>query len=85
MVNIASKSSELLLLALLLVIVGFTRIYWGGAEGVMVVWKGSFGYQDTFVNLDEFYKIPRKEALAQHAHVVYQLEEMGIAHPASNH
>jgi hypothetical protein len=79
--KLASRSSEILLLALLLVIVGFTRVYFGGPEGVMVVWKGEFGYNDTFVNLDDFYKIPKKEAAAQHAQVLYQLEEMGLTHP----
>jgi hypothetical protein len=81
MVKLASRSSEILLLAVLLVIVGFIRIYIGGAEGFMVVWKGEFGYNDTIVNLNDFYKIPKNEAIAQHHNVLYQLEEMGITAP----
>jgi hypothetical protein len=81
MVKIASRSSEILLIAVLIVIVGFIRVYFGGPDGFMVVWKGEWGYKDTFVNLDDFYKIPKGEALAEHHNVLYQLEEMGLTSP----
>jgi hypothetical protein len=80
-VNISTRASEILLVAILLVMVGFTRIYYGGADGLMVVWKGSFGYRDTLVNLSDFYNLPRVQAAADHPHVLYQLEEMGLMDP----
>lgn len=49
----------------------------------MVVWKGEFGYKDTIVDLNDFYKLPKKVAVSEHAHVVGQLEEMGL--PVPNH
>lgn len=85
MVKIAfsSRISEILLVAVLLVIVGLVRVYFGGPEGFMVVWKGEFGYKDTIVDLNDFYKIPKDVAVSEHAHVVGQLEEMGL--PGPNH
>lgn len=77
----ASRASEILLIAVLLVIIGFTRVYYGGADGLMVVWKGEFGYNDTFVNLDDFYKIPHAEAAKEHPGVLFQLEGMGLVDP----
>lgn len=78
---IPKHTSEILLVAVLLVMVGFVRVYVGGEAGPMVVWKGEFGYKDTIVNLSDFYKMPKNVAVAEHGTVVYQLEEMGMATP----
>ncbi len=58
--------------------VGFTRVYYGGPAGFMVVWKGGFGFGDTLVNLAEFSTIPPAEAVKKHPGVLFQLEEMGL-------
>jgi hypothetical protein len=79
--NIVSRTSEILLVAVLFVIVGLVRVYFAGSDGFMVVWKGEFGYKDTFVNLADFYKMPKQVAALEHAHVLGQLEEMGLASP----
>lgn len=72
------KASEILLLLFLLAIVGFTRVYYGGPQGPMFVWKGEFSYKDTLVSLPDFMKIPHEQALIQHPKLVDQLEEMGM-------
>lgn len=73
-----ARTSEILLVTILLVIIGFTRVYYGGPDGLMVVWKGEFGFKDTIVDLANFYAIPHNVALAEHPNVLYQLEEMGL-------
>ncbi len=77
-VKISSRASEILLGITLLAMVGFTRVYYGGPAGFMVVWKGGFGFKDTLVNLDEFSQIPRDESVKAHPGVLFQLEEMGL-------
>lgn len=79
----STRTSEILLIAILVVIVGFTRIYFGGPDGFMVVWKGEFGYKDTIVNLEQFSQIPVAQAQSEHPNVVFQLEEMGFFDPFS--
>lgn len=74
----ASHRSEIVLGIILLVIVGFVRIYVGGNEGFMMVWKGEFNYNDTLVNLDDIEKMSHDEIGKTHPAVLYQLEEMGI-------
>lgn len=76
--NVSVRTSELVLASILLVIVGFTRVYYGGPDGLMVVWKGEFGFKDTLVDLGSFSSLPRNVAVAEHANVLYQLEEMGL-------
>jgi hypothetical protein len=73
-----SHRSEIVLGVILLVIVGFVRIYVGGNEGFMMVWKGEFNYNDTLVNLDDIEKMSHDEIAKTHPAVLYQLEEMGI-------
>lgn len=73
-----SHRSEIVLGVILLVIVGFVRIYVGGNEGFMMVWKGEFNYNDTLVNLDDIERMSHEEIAKTHPAVLYQLEEMGI-------
>ncbi len=75
-----SKASELILLGLLVVMIGFIRIYYGGGPGeeLMVVWKGEFSYHDTLVNLSDILRMPRGELSHVHPSILYQLEEMGV-------
>ena len=77
--KLPTHTSEIFLVAVLLVMVGFVRVYVGASIGPMVVWKGEFGYKDTIVDLSDFYKIPRNVAVAEHSSVVFQLEEMGLS------
>lgn len=81
-----SKSSEFVLLALLLVMVGFVRVYYGGGPGeeLIFVWKGEFTYRDTLVNLGAILKMPRAQLSSVHPSVLYQLEEMGICSSEDN-
>lgn len=78
MVRVSNRQSEIILIAILVAITGFTRIYYGGTEPPRVVWKSEFGYGDTLVNLNDLLKMPRAEILQQHPSVLYQLEEMGL-------
>ena len=78
-----SKSSEIILLAILGLLVGFTRVYYGSDE-LIFVWKGEFGYQDTIVNLPQIQTLSRAELARAHPGVLYQLEEMGLYESADN-
>lgn len=75
--NIQSRASEILLVIVLIGLVGFTRVYFGGPDGIMVVWKGNFGFADTFVNLGDILNLP-PSAVSEHQDVFYQLQEMGM-------
>lgn len=70
--------SEVVLLAILVLLVGLTRIYYGGGRPPMVVWKGELTFRDTLVNLGEIVNLPRDQLLTQHRSVLYQLEEMEL-------
>jgi hypothetical protein len=74
----SSRISEITLIVLLLVLAGFTRVYYGGASGPMFVWKSEFGLKDTVVNIADVMKLPPTELLREHSQVVDQLEEMGV-------
>jgi hypothetical protein len=76
------RVSELLLLILLLVMIGFVRVYYGGETGLIFVWKGQFSYMDTLVNLDEVRKTSRFELQRDRPLMYWQLEEMGLYEPS---
>jgi hypothetical protein len=76
----SSRISEITLIVLLLVLAGFTRVYYGGVSGPMFVWKSEFGFKDTLVNVADVMKLPPTELLREHSQVVDQLEEMGVVH-----
>lgn len=62
----------------LLIVMGFTRIYYGGGMGFQVVAKHSFSYTDNIVNLDDIIGQPRIAVAMAHPAVKRQLEEMGV-------
>jgi len=69
----------LILLGILVVVaVGFIRVYYGGEIGMRIVAKDSFSFKDTIVNLDDLLGQPRIVVATQHPAVKKQLERMGI-------
>lgn len=62
----------------LVLICGLFRVYYGGGIGVKVVWKESFSFQDTIVNVDDIVGMPRIVVATKHPQVKRQLEDMGI-------
>jgi hypothetical protein len=73
--------SELALLAILIVLVALTRVYYGGGRAPMVVWKDELSFHDTLVNIGEFASLPHDVLLKDHRSVLYQLESMEILEP----
>jgi hypothetical protein len=73
-----NRTSELILLLVLLLLVGFARVYYGGEDGLMFVWKGEFGFKDTLVNLPEILALPPDELAREHPSMLSQLEGMGF-------
>lgn len=57
---------------------GLCRVYYGGGIGLRIVYKHSFSFKDTIVNLDDLIGQPRLVIAAQHPAVKQQLEEMGL-------
>lgn len=57
---------------------GLCRVYYGGGIGLRVVYKHSFSFKDTIVNLDDLIGQPRLVIAAQHPAVKRQLEEMEL-------
>lgn len=77
--------SPVLLCILLLVLISASRVYIGGPEGVIFVWKGEFSFNDTIVNIAEYANLPQKELTSQqakHPHVISQMEEMDLLNPS---
>lgn len=70
--------SELVLLGLFIVVLGFTRVYYSSADGVLFVWKGEFSFADTLVDLDQYTNMPVAEMERNHRSVLWQLEDMGM-------
>lgn len=73
--------SELALLAILIVLVALTRVYYGAGRAPMIVWKDEFTFHDTLVNVAELSALPREVMLKDHRSVLYQLEAMEIIEP----
>jgi hypothetical protein len=77
--NKPARVSEILLVVMLLVIIGFTRIYYGESNvPPMVVWKGGYSLKDTLVNVPEMTKLSRTELEQSHHDVFSQMEDMGL-------
>ena len=77
------KTAPLLVLAvvagiIVLLAAGLCRVYYGGGVGIQIVYKHSFSFQDTIVNLDDLIGQPRIVIAAKHPAVKRQLEEMGM-------
>jgi hypothetical protein len=70
--------SELFLAGIMIMLLGLTRIYYGGNEGIIVVWKGHLSLTDTLVNLSETLALPREVLITEHPEVLAQLEEMNL-------
>lgn len=56
---------------------GLIRVYYGGGRGIRPVFKGTFSFTDTFVNLDDIFGMPRIVVAAKHPAVKRQMEERG--------
>src|SRR5271170_4393896 len=72
------RLSEICLLVTLILMIGLIRVYYGGDQGLMVVWKGEFSYKDTLVSVAEFQKMPKQQLLSQHRSVYWQLVSMDV-------
>lgn len=72
------EASEIILVAILFLLLGFTRIYFGGGRSIMVVWKTGFTYRDTLVDLNKMLALPPKALKREHPAVYYQLIGMDI-------
>lgn len=72
-----SRSSEIVLVLMLVLLFGCIRVYYGGEQAFMIVWKGELSFADTLVSLDDMIKMPRTQLQGHHRSVYYQLEEMG--------
>lgn len=76
-----SHISELVLVVVLVLLVLAVRVYYGGHDGLMIVWKGELGFKDTLVNLPEVMALPKAQLTRDHKSVLWQLEEMGLMEP----
>lgn len=74
----SSRLSEALLVVLLVLLVACMRIYVGGPDGIIWVWKGAPSFNDTVVELKNFQAMPREELKKSHYDVLWQLEDMGF-------
>ncbi|MBY0550076.1 MAG: hypothetical protein K2W95_22565 [Candidatus Obscuribacterales bacterium] len=72
-----SRSSEIVLVLMLVLLFTCIRVYYGGEQAFMIVWKGELSFADTLVSLEDMIKMPRTQLQGQHRSVFYQLEEMG--------
>ena len=75
---ISSRMSEIVLVLLLLVLIGFIRVYYGSQAGVMFVWKTEFTYKDTVIDLDKVLQESQQDLQKNHPAVYWQLEDMGF-------
>jgi hypothetical protein len=66
-----------LLLGLVL-LCSMIRIYYGGAQGLMIVWKGEVTFRDTLVSVSQFEAMPKTELQTQHASVYSQMLAMDL-------
>lgn len=78
MASIQNKFSELVLVAMLILLVSLVRVYCGGSQGLMVVWKGEPSFEDTVVNLSDLMKLPSEELRKSHPSVHWQLVAMDL-------
>ena len=78
MASIQNRFSELVLAAMVILLVSLVRIYYGGSQGIMVVWKGEPSFKDTVVNLSELMRLPAEELRTNHPSVHWQLVAMDL-------
>lgn len=79
------RISEIALVAVLVVMLGLVRVYYGGSCGLVFVWKGEFSYNDTLVNLDDIMKLPKEVVKEEHPSVFYQLAALDQFEDANAH
>jgi hypothetical protein len=72
------RLSEIALLLGLILLFSVIRIYYGGSQGLMIVWKGEVSFKDTLVNLTELEKLPKQELQQQHPSVYWQMLAMDL-------
>lgn len=75
-----SLAPLLVLLLLFVIIVLASRVYIGGPDGLMIVWKGVLSADDTVVNLHDYAGVPR-EQLEKKPQLLMQMEEMHLLDP----
>lgn len=73
--------SPIVLGILLIVLISATRVYIGGPDGMIVVWKGELSFNETVVNLADYVNLPKSE-LAKHPQLFTQMEEMDLLNPS---
>jgi hypothetical protein len=74
-----SKHLTLILLVVALVgLVALIRIYWGGDQGVMCVWKTQPSFVDTVVYIPEVTALPKEDLVKDHPGVWEQLVVMDL-------
>jgi hypothetical protein len=73
--------SPIVLCALLIILISATRVYIGGPDGMLVVWKGELSFNETVVNLADYVDLPKSE-LAKHPQLFMQMEEMDLLNPS---
>ncbi len=74
-----SKNLTLILLVVALVgLVALIRIYYGGDQGVMCVWKAQPSFVDTVVYIPEVTALPKEDLVKDHPGVWEQLVVMDL-------
>lgn len=74
-----SKNLTLILLVVALVgLVALVRVYWGGDQGVMCVWKTQPSFVDTVVYIPEVTALPKEDLVKDHPGVWEQLVVMDL-------
>lgn len=74
-----SKNLTLILLVVgLVALVALIRIYWGGEQGVMCVWKAQPAFVDTVVYIPEVTALPKEDLVKDHPGVWEQLVVMDL-------
>ena len=69
-----SKHVTLILLVVAFIgLVALVRIYWGGEQGVMCVWKTQPSFVDTVVYIPEVTAMPKEDLVKDHPGVWEQL------------
>ena len=70
--------SLVLLLVALIGLIAFVRVYWGGEQGVMFVWKTEPSFTDSFVYVPEVTALAKEDLDNDHPGVWEQLVAMDL-------
>lgn len=74
-----SKHLTLVLLVVAVIgLVAIIRVYWGGEQGVMCVWKTQPSFVDTVVYIPEVTALPKEDLVKDHPGVWEQLVVMDL-------